>query len=178
MIPIIGDIIGGVIDKAGSIIGKAVVDKDKQAQLQADLERLKIEEVDKAAQRIQNQMIAQIDVNKVEAASSSMFVAGWRPAIGWVGAIGLGYSFVFEPFFSWAATVIWKYTGAFPALDTGTLMILITGMLGFGGLRTYEKTQGVADTKIKGQPTNILPANFDTPPEEAPWVEQQAMGNG
>lgn len=174
MIPIIGDIIGGVIDKAGNIIGKAIVDKDKQAQLQADLERLKIEETGKAEQRVHDQMVAQTDVNKVEAANSNVFVAGWRPAIGWVGAVGLAYSFVLEPLGSWAATVIFKYSGAFPALDTGTLMVLVTGMLGFGGLRTYEKVQKVSESPPDGKkaPIDLLPENFDTPPGEAPWQNQ------
>jgi hypothetical protein len=127
-------------------------------------------------------MMGQIEVNKVEAANESVWVSGWRPAVGWIGATGLGYSFVLEPLMSWTARVAFKYSGQFPALDTPSLMVLVTGMLGFGAFRTYEKQQGVAQappddgskTKVLpgAQPTNLLPAAFDGPlpaPEKTPW---------
>jgi hypothetical protein len=85
----------------------------------------------------------QIDVNKVEAASTSLFVSGWRPALGWVGAIALAYKYILYPFMCW---VLLYYPDAHlpPASNAGELYPLIMGMLGLGGFRTYEKVKGVA----------------------------------
>jgi hypothetical protein len=84
----------------------------------------------------------QIDVNKIEAASTSFFVAGWRPAVGWTCVAGLGYSFFGLPILSWGSVNFgWVIP---PALDMGTLLTLLLGMLGLGGLRTKEKIEGVA----------------------------------
>jgi len=76
-------------------------------------------------------------VNANEAENPSLFVSGWRPAIGWVGAAGLTYQYVVRPF---AVGFGWK---DLPILDS-SLMELVTAMLGMAGLRTYEKIQGVA----------------------------------
>ena len=83
-----------------------------------------------------NGALAQIEVNKVEAQHDSMFVAGWRPAVGWVCATSLAYSYILSPILA-----IWF---EIPTLELGPLMTLLTGMLGMGGLRTYEKLKGVA----------------------------------
>lgn len=87
-------------------------------------------------------MMAQIDVNKVEAASTSRFASNWRPAVGWTCVLGIFYSFVAWPFLSWASG-IWKFPEP-PTLDMGTLMTLLAGMLGFGGMRMMEKLNNVA----------------------------------
>lgn len=87
-------------------------------------------------------VVGQMEINKVEAANSSLFVAGWRPAVGWVCVAGLSYTFVAQPLLAWASS-IW-FMQVPPVLDMGTLITLLGGMLGLGGLRTYEKTQGVA----------------------------------
>ena len=91
---------------------------------------------------------AQADIDKTEAASSSVFVAGWRPAIGWVCGAALAWQFVLEPLLSYligVASGIWHFTvPALPKLDSTQLYPILMGMLGLGGLRTYEKVQGVA----------------------------------
>lgn len=85
---------------------------------------------------------AQTSVNLAEAGNANWFVAGWRPAVGWVCAFGLGYSFLVRPI---AGGLLLKYTGAsMEALDMGTLGTLLFGMLGIGGMRTFEKINGVA----------------------------------
>ena len=84
---------------------------------------------------------AQIEVNKEEAASTSLFVSGWRPAVGWTCVFGLVYSFVAQPLLSWSSN-IWVVPVP-PELDMGTLLTLLAGMLGLGSLRTYEKKLGV-----------------------------------
>jgi len=85
---------------------------------------------------------AQIEVNKEEAASTSLFVSGWRPAVGWTCVAGLGYSFFGLPILSWGSLNFGWVTP--PPLDMGTLLTLLLGMLGLGGLRTKEKIEGVA----------------------------------
>ena len=84
--------------------------------------------------------MAQVEVNKIEAAHSSVFVAGWRPSIGWVCAAGLAWAFVLAPIASWALVVM-GIKGELPAIQTNYLMELVLAMLGIGGLRTFEKLQ-------------------------------------
>ena len=79
----------------------------------------------------------QLDVNKAEAANSNWFVAGWRPYIGWICGTGLGYQFLVYP-------ILVAFVPKVVQLDMGTLLTLLTGMLGIGGLRTFEKLNGVA----------------------------------
>lgn len=78
----------------------------------------------------------QIELNKIEAQHRSAFVAGWRPAIGWVCATGLAFTFVINPVLQWC-------TGApGPELPLESLMPLVIAILGLGGYRTFEKTTG------------------------------------
>lgn len=88
-------------------------------------------------------MTAQTDINKQEASSSSVFVSGWRPAIGWVCALALAYQYLFRPLAGTVAGVLGVTIPPLPGLDDN-LWQLMMGMLGLGGLRTFEKTQGVA----------------------------------
>jgi len=74
----------------------------------------------------------QLDINKQEAISTNWFVAGWRPFIGWICGVGLGYQFLIFP-------LLHGYVQGMLPLDMGTLITLLGGMLGMGGLRTYEK---------------------------------------
>lgn len=86
----------------------------------------------------------QLEINKAEAAHQSMFVAGWRPFVGWTCSIALCWHFVLAP----VSIFIASYAGAtlpdLPEFDMNSLMTVLLGMLGLGGLRTYEKTKGVA----------------------------------
>ena len=84
----------------------------------------------------------QRDINKVEAASASLFVSGWRPAIGWVCALALGFQYLLRPLLTWAQGVWWPGLPALPGLDEA-LWQLMFGMLGMGSLRTFEKSQGM-----------------------------------
>jgi hypothetical protein len=85
----------------------------------------------------------QMDINKVEASNTSVFVSGWRPFVGWVCGFGLGYVAIIEPIARFVATMT-GYTGAFPAIDTTLTMQVLIGMLGLGGLRSLDKFNGVA----------------------------------
>jgi hypothetical protein len=85
----------------------------------------------------------QLDTNKVEAASPSPFTSGWRPAIGWVCALALACQYIARPLLMWYGTVSGHQWPALPGIDDN-LWQLMLGMLGLGGLRTFEKTKGVA----------------------------------
>lgn len=84
---------------------------------------------------------AQNEVNKVEAAHQSIFVAGWRPAIGWACAIGFGWTFVGFPIMSWLLAVF-GVTTELPQINSDILMELTFGMLGMGALRSFDKWKG------------------------------------
>lgn len=85
----------------------------------------------------------QLAINQEEAKSDSMFVAGWRPFVGWVCGAALAYVAILEPVVRFVALAA-GYAGKFPVIDTNITMQVLFGMLGLGGMRTYEKTKGVA----------------------------------
>jgi hypothetical protein len=89
--------------------------------------------------------LGQLEVNKAEAASGSLFTGGWRPAVGWICAAGLAYEFLFAPLLPWLLLALaGKQLPPLPDLPMETLMTLLLGMLGLGGLRTVEKVKRVA----------------------------------
>lgn len=138
-LPIIGDIINAVRDLAGEVI----VDKDKRDEINLKLTELE----DRANARLHEELMGQIEVNKIEAASTDRFVAGWRPFIGWTGGVGLAWTFVGSPFIEYLSR-LFGWTGTMPEVDTSSLMALVMAMLGIGGMRTYEKTRAVRDAQI------------------------------
>lgn len=91
----------------------------------------------------------QLEINKAEAQHGSIFVAGWRPGIGWICGIALGWNFIIQPIITWAAFATGYDLAGAPTLDTGELTTILLGMLGLGGLRTYEKRLGVARNVMK-----------------------------
>jgi hypothetical protein len=124
-------------------LGLKLIEKlipDPQAKQSAQLELLKLQQAGEFKQLEADVAVqlAQIEVNKTEASSANPFVSGWRPAVGWVCVLGLLYTFLLQPLLS--------YFGqrAAPAIDMSDLLILLGGLLGFGGLRTFEKVKGVA----------------------------------
>ena len=90
-----------------------------------------------------NEVLGQLDINKTEAASASLFVSGWRPAVGWICAASFGYVTIVEPLARFIAVVIFAYTGTFPVISTEITLQALFAILGIGGLRTYEKKIGV-----------------------------------
>lgn len=121
--------LGAVAESAKSIIGMFFPDKteSERNQLAAALALIQ----------------AQTDTNKVEAANPSVFVAGWRPGIGWVCGAGLAYQFVLKPLLAFGFMAAGHPLPELPGID-GNLYELLLGMLGLGGLRTVEKVKGVA----------------------------------
>ena len=98
---------------------------------------------------LQLQHEGQLEINKKEAEHSSLFVAGWRPGIGWICGFALGWNYIIQPIGSWVAFISGADLEGMPKLDTGELTTILLGMLGLGGLRTYEKRIGVARKNIK-----------------------------
>lgn len=135
--------LGSVFDFGSKILDK--IFPDPVAKATAQLELLKAQqagefkEMDMALQLATNQS----DVNKVEAASTSIFVAGWRPFIGWTCGSAFAINFVVGPMGEWVALLTGK-VAHFPQMDITTMMPVLLGMLGLGGMRTYEKFKGVA----------------------------------
>jgi hypothetical protein len=96
-----------------------------------------------ADKHAQEAMLAQVEVNKAEAASGSVFKGGWRPFIGWVCGAAFAYHFVLQPFIVFGVAVAGVAIPELPSFDMGSLMTVMMGMLGLGGLRSYEKKQGL-----------------------------------
>jgi hypothetical protein len=125
------DVVKGTLEGAGTFardVRSAItgeIDPEKQAELIA-----KAEELEHASRE------SQMEVNRAEANHASIFVAGWRPFIGWTGGLALFYQFLLRPIAN-------GFGMDFPTIETEALYPIILGMLGLGGLRTYEKARGV-----------------------------------
>ena len=87
--------------------------------------------------------LAQLEVNKAEAASRNIFVAGWRPFVGWTCGMALAYTYVVQPILIFGLAH-YGYWVELPPLDMSTMMPVLLGMLGLGGLRSFEKYKGVS----------------------------------
>jgi len=113
----------------------------------SDEERMKLALEEKALET--GLIKGQLEINKVEAQHKSIFVAGWRPAIGWVGALALFYQFIIYPLLIWVWA--WKHIEgeAPPPLDASTLMTVVTGMLGIAGMRSFDKFKGTQTDSLK-----------------------------
>ena len=131
------DPVTAVLDIGGKLIDRMWPDPAQAAT--AKLELIKLQQSGDLAQ-----MTGQLDINKIEAASSSTFVSGWRPAIGWVCALALLYQYLVRPLAVAIFAAVWHPLPVMPGLDEN-LWQLMMAMLGMGGLRTFEKVQGVAN---------------------------------
>ncbi|NQZ91688.1 MAG: hypothetical protein HRT97_05020 [Moritella sp.] len=114
------------IDALGSAVDRIFTNDEERMQAQAVLDKI-----------AQKPAILQAEINKIEAQHRSLFVAGWRPAIGWVCAIGLAFPFILNPLIEWAG-------GTGPKIPMDQLMELVVALLGLGTLRTFEKLAGRA----------------------------------
>jgi len=130
------DPISAALDLGNTLITRIFPDPAQAAN--AKLELLKLQQSGDLAQ-----MTAQTDINKVEASNLSIFVSGWRPAIGWVCALALAYQYLLKPLAMGILPNFGIAIAPLPGLDDN-LWQLMMGMLGMGGLRTMEKMQGVA----------------------------------
>lgn len=127
-----------------AIINKVVPDKAAAAAAVASLQQLQMQgSLNEEMAQLQAVTGAQSDVDKVEATNPSLFVAGWRPMIGWVCGAALCSQYIARPLLQWGFTIAHQPLPALPGIDDN-LWQLMFGMLGMGGLRTFEKIKGVA----------------------------------
>lgn len=151
--PVLGGAIGG---PAGGLLGSLIASKlgvpanpdDVAVALQNPDALLKLKEIEQEQQASLQDFLAKEDalqaqVDQKEAESPSLFVAGWRPAVGWSCASAFLYSFVVQPFAVFAVSLAGSHVQV-PSLDLSQMMPVLLGMLGLAGMRTYEKTQGVS----------------------------------
>lgn len=140
----LGDLLKGALGPILDGVLRFIPDKNKRAEAKEQFEMQMLAAMTSLVQ-------GQLAINQKEAEHGSIFVAGWRPFIGWVCGTALAYNFIVQPLLLYAAWVIPE--GAVladaPQLETGELMTVLLGMLGLGGLRTYEKRLGVARTGVK-----------------------------
>ena len=125
-----------LIGPVTGLLDKFIEDKDQKAKLAHDIATMS----EKHAQQI---ALAQIEVNKAEAQSGSLFKGGWRPAVGWVCAIAFLYHFILKDLIIFGCAVGGVSIPDLPSFDMGTLLTVLGGMLGIGSLRTYEKQKGL-----------------------------------
>ena len=125
-------LITSLIGPVTGILDKVIEDKDQKAKLAHEIATM-------SDTHAQQALLAQLEINKAEAASGSLFKGGWRPAVGWICAIAFGYHFVLQPLIIFVVTIIGVDIPDLPEFDMSTLLTTLGGLLGIGGLRTYEK---------------------------------------
>ena len=120
------------VEAIGNVFDKLFTSDEERLQAQAVLEKLRHHPAE-----------LQVELNKIEAAHRSIFVAGWRPAVGWICAAGVAWAYLGHPLFLWAAALFSPGLDP-PAIDTDGLFELVLAMLGMAGLRSFEKAKGRA----------------------------------
>ena len=130
MIGLVDTLIGPV----SSVLDKFIEDKDKKAQLAHEIATM--------SENTQTVVKAQLEINKTEAQHASVFVSGWRPAIGWVCCLGMAGNFLIIPFVNMALELA-ETEVLVPMIELDVMMPVLMGMLGLGAMRTVEKVKKV-----------------------------------
>ena len=125
-----------LVGPAADILDKVIPDQDLKRKLSHEIATM----ADKHAQEA---LLAQLEINKAEAASGSLFKGGWRPAVGWICAIAFAYHFVLQPLIIFVVAIVGVDIPDLPEFKMNTLLTVLGGLLGIGGLRTYEKQKGL-----------------------------------
>jgi hypothetical protein len=128
-----------LIGPVTGLLDKFIEDKDKKNAIAFELSTM----AEKHAQELAK---AQIEVNKAEAAHKSLFVAGWRPAVGWVCVAGMAGNFIIIPLANFTLALAGSAV-SIPLVALSEMMPVLMGMLGLGAMRTVEKTKGVQREK-------------------------------
>lgn len=129
-------IISSLIGPVTGILDKVIEDKDQKAKLAHEIATM-------SDTHAQQALLAQLEINKAEAASGSLFKGGWRPFVGWTCGVALLYHFILTPLILFGVSLSGATIPPLPEFDMGSLMTVLMGMLGLGGLRTYEKQKGL-----------------------------------
>jgi hypothetical protein len=126
-------ILNALIGPITGLLDKFIEDKDQKSALAHEIATM-------SQKYAQESALAQIAVNKVEAASPSLFTSGWRPATGWVCVLGMAGNFLVIPFANFTMAIL-EIPVVVPLIPLDTMLPVLLGMLGLGGLRTFEKTR-------------------------------------
>ena len=126
-----------LIGPVTSLLDKFIPDADTKVKLAHEVATM-------AQNHAQELAKGQLEVNRVEAAHKSLFVAGWRPFLGWILASAMGWHFIFAPVTIFVCAYLGVEIPELPVFDMDSLMTVLLGMLGLGGLRTAEKIKGVS----------------------------------
>lgn len=127
--------LASLLGPVSGLLNKIVPDANERARLAHEIATM----ADKYAHEL---AVAQIEVNRAEAASDSVFKGGWRPFIGWTCGAAFAYHFVLQPVCIFVLVYNGHEVPSMPAFDMASLMTVLMGMLGLGGLRTFEKFKG------------------------------------
>jgi len=128
--------IQALIGPVTGLLDKFIEDKDQKAQLAHEIATM-------SERHMQEQIMGQLEINKAEAQHRSIFVAGWRPFLGWILASAMGWHFIFAPVTIFICAYLGVEIPELPVFDMDSLMTVLLGMLGLGGLRTVEKLKKV-----------------------------------
>jgi hypothetical protein len=128
-------ILNALIGPVTGLLDKFIEDKDHKSALAHEIATM-------SQKYAQESVLAQLEVNKVEAAHKSLFVAGWRPFIGWTCGLGMFGNFITIPFSNFVLALL-EYDIVIPLVPLETMMPVLMGMLGLGAMRTYEKKNSV-----------------------------------
>ena len=129
-------LITSLVGPVTGLLDKFIEDKDQKSALAHEIATM-------GEKHAQEAMLAQLEINKSEAASGSLFKGGWRPFVGWICGFALLYHFILSPLIIFIVTLTGATIPPLPEFDMGSLMTVLLGMLGIGGLRTYEKQKGL-----------------------------------
>jgi hypothetical protein len=129
-------LITSLVGPVTGLLDKFIEDKDQKSALAHEIATM-------GEKHAQEAMLAQLEINKAEAASGSLFKGGWRPFVGWICGFALLYHFILSPLIIFIVTLTGATIPPLPEFDMGSLMTVLLGMLGIGGLRTYEKQKGL-----------------------------------
>lgn len=137
---------GSIADLIKSGVDRIWPDKTKALEIKAEIDKAALAGQLQEMQDGWDNARAQLAVNQQEAASSSIFVAGWRPFIGWVCGSAFAWMFLVQPFLVFGITAFHGTLDLkqLPVLDTASIMQILMGILGLGALRTYEKVKAGA----------------------------------
>lgn len=175
MAGIIGNILGDLISPIRDIVSEVVVDKDKRDELNFRIRQLE----DEGNKRLHEEMMAQTTINNTEAGHRSVFIAGWRPAVGWVGAAGLAAQCIVFP-------LLHQLGLPQPEFDTELLLVTLGSILGVGAMRSYDKRNGASNDVLRPLRSQPDPEHSEPPatqrhpdtaaglaenllPENVPW---------
>lgn len=135
--------VGDIVQGAAKIIGLFVEDPTEKAKALAKLNEMQHDELMAQLDMDKSIAVSQSQTNTAEASSGNLFVAGWRPMVGWVCGAAYAYTFVIQPFLTFILAAFGR-TVATPVLSMADLVPVLFGMLGLGAMRSYDKKNGVA----------------------------------